>query len=83
MIKIIIDTECKPPSLSLSQGVPATPQFGDLTIGSGSGQVTVQIKTVASGVNNPGHGFQFILTPVLSGTDQIERSFAFPEYTSG
>ena len=54
-----------------------------MTIGPGSGQITIPIKTVASGVNNPVHGFQFRLTPVLVGVEQMERSFAFPEYTSG
>ena len=54
-----------------------------MIIGPSSGQITVQIKTVASGVNNPVHGFQFRLTPVLPGTEQIERSFAFPNYVSG
>ena len=46
-------------------GVPRTPQFGRVLSGSRVGEVTVEIKTVASGVNSRDQRFQFILTPVL------------------
>ena len=65
-------------------GVPVAPQFGDLITGPGSGVITVQIKTVASGVNMPVQEFKFRITPVLvSGVRQPERQFEFPNYMSG
>jgi hypothetical protein len=65
------------------QGVPAEPQFGDLTTGPRSGEITVEMKTVASGVNSPEQGFHFNITPVLLGIKQPERIFDFPNYVSG
>ena len=65
-------------------GVPVTPQFGDLITGPGSGVITVQIKTVASGVDMPVQEFNFRITSILAGGDrQPERQFEFPNYMSG
>ena len=64
-------------------GVPAAPQFGDLTPGPNSGVITVQIKTVASGVNQPNQNFSFNITPFLTGNKQPERIYKFPNYMSG
>lgn len=59
------------------------PQFGELLSGPGAGDVTIEIKTIASGVNNPSQGFRFIITPLLD-YDILERvEFAFPDYQSG
>ena len=49
------------------QGVPRVPVFGELLFGPGNGEVTLQIKTLASGVNNSAHGFHFLIAPVLDG----------------
>ena len=57
-------------------------EFGRLIM-SGSGELIIQVKTVASGVNSPVQGFSFRITPTLSGIRQIEQQFAFPDYTSG
>ena len=38
-------------------GVPREPQFGDIASGLRSGEVTLEIKTVGSGVNNPDQEF--------------------------
>ena len=65
-----------------TSGVPAVPVFRDVTSGPGAGQVTVEIRTVASGVNNPVQGFQFVITPVLDGVNQDSRSFPRPIYDS-
>ena len=69
--------------LPYTQGIPATPQFGDLITGPGSGRIVIQIKTVFPGISNTFHGFQFRITPVLAGVEQMERSFEFPDYVSG
>lgn len=65
------------------QGVPAEPQFGGLITGPRSGEITVQIKTVASGVNLREQGFHFSITPILQGFRQHERTFEFFDYMSG
>ena len=52
-------------------------------MGPDSGVITVQIKTIASGVNTPSQGFQFRITPILAGVRQASRQFQFPLYTSG
>ena len=64
-------------------GVPAPPQFGDLITGPNSGVITVQIKTVASGVDSPNQDFRFNITPVLAGIGQPGKTFNFPRYVSG
>ena len=64
-------------------GVPAAPQFGELTPGPNPGVITVQIKTVASGINQPNQNFSFNTTPFLAGNKQPERIYEFPNYMSG
>ena len=66
-----------------SSGVPAVPMIRDVTSGPGAGQVTVEIRTVASGVDNPEQDFQFVITPDLGGVNQDSRSFPRPTYESG
>ena len=52
-------------------------------MGPDAGEITVRVKTIASGITLPEHRFRFLITPVLDGTsqDQIERDF--PSYVSG
>ena len=47
------------------QGVPRVPKFREVTSGPGAGEIIIQTKTAASGVNNPAQGFKFIIMPVL------------------
>ena len=71
--------------ISLTTGRPALPQFGDLTSGSHEGEVTIQIKTVASGVDSSSisRQFQFNIVPVLSGVEGERREFIRNDYVSG
>ena len=66
-------------------GIPATPIFGNLTSGRSPGEVTIQIKTIASGVSSTSQGFQFNIIPVLIRDRVQERSRGFirTEYQSG
>ena len=67
----------------ITLGVPAQPSFGEVRTGDNAGEVILQIKTVASGVNSPNQQFRFIIVPDLEGArlDPIERSI--PDYQSG
>ena len=51
--------------------------------GPSMGEVTLQIKTVASGVNDSVQGFRFVITPVLDGDVLEVIPFDFPNYQSG
>ena len=64
-------------------GIPATPQFGVLTSGPEPGEVTIQIKTIASGVSSPSQGFQFNIIPVRDGVEETLQEFVRNEYQSG
>lgn len=65
-------------------GVPRDPQFGDSIVsGPGSGEVTLEIKTIASGVDDPNQEFRFVITPVLDGEILDPIRFDFPNYQSG
>ena len=64
-------------------GHPRSPEFGELISGPGAGEVTIMIKTVASGLSDSDRGFRFVLTPVLNNIELDIRSYSFPEYTSG
>ena len=64
-------------------GVPRESQFGDVNSGPGAGEVTLEVKTVASGVDNPSQGFRFIITPVLDGEVLDPIPFDSFEYQSG
>ena len=46
-------------------GVPREPQFGNVESGSRIGEVVLEIKTVAAGVDNENQNFWFIIIPVL------------------
>ena len=48
-----------------------------------SGEIIVQIKTVAAGVNTPNQDFRFNIIPIFLGIRQPERTVGFPNYTSG
>ena len=48
-----------------------------------SGEVTLEIKTVASGVNNPDQEFRFVITPEIDGDTLNPIRFDFPNYQSG
>ena len=65
-------------------GVSRDPQFGDSIVsGPGSGEVTLEIKTIASGVDHPNQEFRFVITPVLDGKILDPIQFDFPNYQSG
>ena len=65
-------------------GVPAEPSFSELTAGPDPGQVTIQIKTVASGLSDrDARGFEFVLIPILDGVLGNELRFPRPNYQSG
>ena len=60
------------------------PSFGELTAGPDPGQVTIQIKTVASGLSDrDARGFEFVLVPILDGVSGNELRFPRPNYQSG
>ena len=68
----------------LSLGIPAEPSFGELSAGPDPGQVTFQIKTIASGLSTrEARGFEFVLIPVLDGTPGNELRYPRPDYQSG
>ena len=69
--------------IPFTTGRPASPQFGDLTSGPGEGEVTIQIKTVASGVDSSSPQFQFNIVPVLDGVERSMREFVHIDYVSG
>lgn len=72
-------------SLSLShiEGVPAVPEFGSLARGRRVGEINIQIRTVASGVNSPNEQFRFVIAIVFAGITLSEKSFDFSEYQNG
>ena len=59
------------------------PEVGALVSGPSVGQVTLQIKTVASGISSSVQDFQFIVTPVLDGRNLSSIQYSFPDYQSG
>lgn len=58
------------------------PEVGALISGPSVGQVTLQMKTAASGINSSLQGFQFIVTPVLDGRNLSSIQYSFPDYHS-
>ena len=62
---------------------PAEPIFGDLISGPNAGEVTIIIKTAASGVDNPSQAFWFVITPVLDGVEGDSMPYLFLNYQSG
>ena len=63
-------------------GRPAMPMFGTVE-SSSTGEVTITIRTVASGVNDPHHQFRFIIAPIADGVKGHEIEYPFPGYQSG
>ena len=66
-------------------GHSALPQFGDLTPGPNEGEVTIQIKAVASEVdsNSASQQFRFSIVPVLNGVEGRMRESIQNDYVSG
>ena len=54
-----------------------------MTPGPEPGEVTIQIKTIASGVSSPSQGFQFNIIPVRDGVEEISQVFVRDQYQSG
>ena len=71
--------------ISVTTGRPTLPQFGVLTSGPNEGEITIQIKTDASGVDSTSDSrqFQFNVVPVLSGIEGDRREFVNNDYVSG
>ena len=59
------------------------PMFGEVMPGPNAGEVTIMIKTVASGVDNPSQAFWFVITPVLDGVEGDSIPYLFLNYQSG
>ena len=59
------------------------PMFGDLLYGPGAGEVTVTIKTVASGVEDTSQVFWFVITPHTDTTEGNTVPHFIPNYQSG
>ena len=64
-------------------GKPFRPSFGELTLGPSSTDVMIQIKTVASGIDDPAQGFSFNIIPVVNGNPEPEQIFMHNDYQSG
>ena len=47
------------------------------------GEVTLHVKTAASGVNSSLQNFQFIVTPVLNDQNLSSIQYSFPDYQNG
>ena len=54
-----------------------------LTTGPNSGEVTIEIKTIASGVSSSSQGFQFNIIPVRDGVEGTPQEFVRNDYQSG
>ena len=54
-----------------------------MTPGPNPGEVTIQIKTIASGVDDPSQGFQFNIIPVRDGIEGNVKEFPLGNYQSG
>ena len=50
-------------------GHPITPMFGELISGPSAGEVTIMIKTVAFGLDDPSQVFWFVITPYTDSTE--------------
>lgn len=59
------------------------PIIGALMSGSNPGDVTIMIRTVASGINDTQQDFRFIIAPIIDGVKGSELVFPFPDYQSG
>ena len=70
--------------LSSYLGKPFRPTFGDLTSGPRDTDVMIEIKTVASGVEQGSQeSFQFNIFPVRSGVKEDAIIFMRNDYESG
>ena len=64
-------------------GRPATPIFGELISGPSAGEVTIMIKTMASGLDDPSQVFWFVITPYTDSTKGETIPHLIPNYQSG
>ena len=65
-------------------GIPVKPDFGSLSSGPGTGEVTLLVKTEHSGVDRATQQFRFTITPILDGKMlNYSISFERPNYVSG
>ena len=65
-------------------GKPFTPTFGDLISGPRHTDIMIQIKTVASGVEQGSQElFQFNIVPVRNGIEETPQMFMRNDYESG
>ena len=51
--------------------------------GPSTGEVSIMIKTVASGVNCTQHQFRFVIVPIQDGVEERGRELSLPNYQSG
>ena len=70
-------------TIMIDLGVPREPQFGNVESGSRIGEVVLEIKTVASGVDNENQNFRFIIIPVLGVNVLDPILYDKFDYTSG
>ena len=64
-------------------GLPAAPEFGNLTPGPNVGEITVEIKTMTSGIDTNFQVFGFIITPILDGVSRESMLHLITNYKSG
>ena len=59
------------------------PTFGTLMSKPNDSEVTMTIKTVASGIDDSDQHFKFIIVPICEGVEEEAIEFPFPDYQSG
>ena len=64
-------------------GRPSTPLFGDLESGLNSGEITIMVKCLGSGIDNHSEVFGFIITPILNGIEGESLQHLSLNYQSG
>ena len=57
--------------------------YGELTSGPGAGEVTLMIKTAASGIEDPSQVFWFVITAYTDTTEGESIPHLIPNYQSG
>ena len=64
-------------------GRPAPPEFGNLTLGPNAGEITIEIRTIASGIDNNSQVLGFIITPIIDGVSGESMPHLVTKYESG
>lgn len=59
------------------------PTFGTLMSKPNDSEVTMTIRTVASGINDPEQLFKFVIVPICEGVEEAGLEYPFPDYQSG